>query len=130
MADHKFILPCYIKSGKKNIPISLSWYRNAHYRQSNDIKRKFKESIKGQIESLDPIIGPISIKFIYYAARNNSPDLDNFTSVSKKFFQDAIVELGLIVDDNVNCITSTSECYGGLDRDKPRVEAYIKELDQ
>lgn len=130
MADYKFILPCYIKSGKKNIPISLSWYRNAHFRQSNNIKRKFKDLIKDQIEAFDPIEGKISIKFVYYAARNNSPDLDNFTSVSKKFFQDAIAELGLIPDDNVSYITSTSEYYGGLDRENPRVEAFIKQLDQ
>jgi len=130
MADYEFKLPCYIKSGKKNIPISLSWYRNAHFRQSNDIKRKFKELIRDQIESLDPISGPISIKFVYYAARNNSPDLDNFTSVSKKFFQDALVELGFIYDDNVTYITKTSEEYGGIDRTDPRVMAYVREISQ
>ena len=62
---------------------------------------------------------------MYYAARDNSPDLDNFTSVSKKFFQDAMVELGLIHDDNINHIISTSEYYGGIDRKNPRVMAYI-----
>jgi Holliday junction resolvase RusA-like endonuclease len=130
MADYEFELPCYIQSGKKKIPISLTWYRNAHFRQSNNIKRKFKELVKGQIESFDPIGGPISIKFVYYAARNNSPDLDNFTSVSKKFFQDAIVELGFIDDDNVKYITKTSEEYGGIDRDNPRVMAYVRRIGQ
>jgi hypothetical protein len=36
-----------------------------------------------------------------------------------------MVELGLIADDNVNYIVATSESYGGLDRDNPRVEAEI-----
>ena len=130
MADYEFKLPCYIQSGKKKIPISLTWYRNAHFRQSNNIKRKFKELIKEQVEILDPIKGPISVKFVYYAARNNSPDLDNFTSVSKKFFQDALVELGFIDDDNVTYITKTTEEYGGIDRDNPRVEAYVRRISQ
>jgi Holliday junction resolvase RusA-like endonuclease len=121
----KFILPCYIPQGKKNVPINLNWYRNAHYQTSNNIKRKFKEHIAPQFKGLEAITAQISIHFTYYAARNNSPDLDNFTSVSKKFFQDAMVELGLIADDNVNYIVATSESYGGLDRDNPRVEAEI-----
>ena len=106
----KFILPCYIKQGKKNV------------------KRKFKEHIAPQFDKLEPIKTQVSIHFTYYAARNNSPDLDNFTSVSKKFFQDAMVELGLIADDNVHYIVATSESYGGLDRENPRVEALVKRL--
>lgn len=125
MSDYHFTLPCYIKRGSKNIAINLNWYRTAHYQTSNDIKIKFKNFIKPQFEGLDPIVGKIRIKFVYYAARNNSPDLDNFTSVSKKFFQDACVELGLIEEDNINYIASTSEYYGGIDKENPRVEAFI-----
>tara|TARA_R110002167_G_scaffold271300_4_gene477881 strand:- start:15352 stop:15759 length:408 start_codon:yes stop_codon:yes gene_type:complete len=124
----KFILPCYIKQGKKNVSINLNWYRNTHYQTSNNIKRKFKEHIAPQFDKLEPIKTQVSIHFTYYAARNNSPDLDNFTSVSKKFFQDAMVELGLIADDNVHYIVATSESYGGLDRENPRVEALVKRL--
>lgn len=129
MSDYHFTLPCYIKQGKKNIPISLNWYRNAHYQTSNNIKIKFKKFIAPQFEGLEKIEGKIRIKFVYYAARNNSPDLDNFTSISKKFFQDAAVELGLIEEDSVNYITSTSEYYGGIDKENPRVEAFITIID-
>lgn len=129
MSDYEFELPCYIKHGKKNIPINLNWYRNAHHQVSNKIKVKFKEIIAPQLEGLEKINSKVHLKFVYYAARDNSPDLDNFTSVSKKFFQDAIVELGLIDDDNINYITSTSEYYGGIDRKKPRVVVYITSKD-
>ena len=47
----------------------------------------------------------------------------------KKFFQDALVESGLIEDDNVNIIVGNSERYGGIDRSKPRVEAVVTCLD-
>jgi len=129
MSDYHFTLPCYIKSGKRNIPISLNWYRNAHYQTSNNIKRKFKNLIAPQFDGLTTIDSKIHIKFVYYAAMNNSPDLDNFTSVSKKFFQDAMIELGLLKDDNVNHIISTSEYYGGIDRKNPRVEAFVTKID-
>ena len=125
MSDYEFELPCYIKHGKKNLPINLNWYRNAHHQVSNKVKIKFKDMIKPQFEGLPKIEVKVHIKFVYYAARDNSPDLDNFTSVSKKFFQDAMVELGLIPDDNINHIISTSEYYGGIDRKNPRVMAYI-----
>lgn len=129
MSDYHFILPCYVKDRGNNVGISLNWYRNAHYQVSNRIKVEFKRLIKDQFDGLDEIQSEIRIKFVYYAAKNNSPDLDNFTSVVKKFFQDACVELGLIKDDNVNFITSTSEYYGGVDRESPRVEAFITILD-
>lgn len=129
MSDYKFELPCYIKHGKKNHPINLNWYRNAHHQVSNKVKVKFKELIAPQFDGLPKIEGKVHIKFVYYAARNNSPDLDNFTSVSKKFFQDAMVELGLIEDDNINFVVSTSEYYGGIDRINPRVMAYVSMVD-
>lgn len=125
MSDYNFTLPCYVKHGKKNHPINLNWYRNAHHQVSNKVKIKFKELIAPQFVDLPVIKTKIHIKFVYYAARNNTPDLDNFTSVSKKFFQDSMVELGLIEDDNVNHITSTSEYYGGVDKKNPRVDVYI-----
>ena len=128
MADYEFTLPSYIQNGKKKIPINLNWYRNAHHQQLNAVKKKFKSIIKAQVEAYDPIDGPVSIKFVYYSARNNSPDLDNFTSIAKKFFQDAIVELGFLPEDNVHNITLTSESYGGIDRENPRVMAYVRDF--
>ena len=51
---------------------------------------------------------------------NNSPDLDNFVGTVKKFFQDALVESGLIEEDNVKFIVASSESYGGIDKEKPQ----------
>ena len=53
----------------------------------------------------------------------------SFVGTVKKFFQDAIVECGLLPDDNVNYIVANSEVYGGIDKDNPRVEAFITVLD-
>ena len=133
MADYKFTLPLYgvarPKKGAKTQSISVNWYRNAHHRESNNAKIKFKALIAEQLSAYDKINGKIKIKYVYYAARNNSPDLDNFVGTVKKFFQDAIVEAGLIEDDNVNFIVGNSEEYGGIDRANPRIEAFIRVID-
>lgn len=126
--NYNFTLPLYgiTKSGA----IAVNWYRNAHYQESNKAKIKFKEIIKPQLDSFDPIKGQIKIKYTFFAKMNNSPDLDNFIGTVKKFFQDSLVESGLIEEDNVNVIIANSESYGGIDRLNPRVEAEIIQIEQ
>jgi len=124
--SYKFTLPIY--GVTKEGAIAVNWYRNAHYQQSNSAKVKFKKLIQEQLNSFDPISGKIKIKYTYFAKANNNPDLDNFVGTVKKFFQDALVESGLIEDDNVNFIVSNSEYYGGIDRKNPRVEAVITQI--
>ena len=124
--SYKFTLPLY--GVTKKGAIAVNWYRNAHHHESNSAKKKFKALIQDQLNQFDEIETPIKIKYTYYAQRNNSPDLDNFVGTVKKFFQDALVESGLIEDDNVNFIVSNSECYGGIDKLSPRVEAEIIKL--
>ena len=127
MSDYRFTLPIY--GVVKGSAINVNWYRNAHYQVSNKAKKKFKAMIMDQLDCLDPIKGRIQIRYTYYAKINNDPDLDNFVGTVKKFFQDALVESGLIEDDNVNIIVGNSERYGGIDRGDPRVEAVITCLD-
>ena len=119
----KFTLPLFGVAKKGSI--NVNWYRNVHYHQSNQAKIKFKSLIQGQLDSFDPIDGQIKIKYTLFAKHNNSPDLDNFIGTVKKFFQDALVDSGLIEDDNVNIIVANSEYYGGVDKNNPRVEAEI-----
>ena len=124
--SYRFTLPIY--GVAKKGAIAVNWYRNAHYQESNSAKIKFKKMIQEQLDSFDPINGQIKIKYTYYAKANNNPDLDNFVGTVKKFFQDALVESGLIEDDNVNYIVSNSESYGGIDKLNPRVEAVITQI--
>lgn len=126
--SYKFTLPLY--GVTKKGAIAVNWYRNAHYQTSNQAKIKFKKMIKPQLDSFDPIEGKIKIKYTYFAKANNNPDLDNFIGTVKKFFQDALVESGLIEEDNVNIIIANSESYGGIDRLNPRVEAEIIQMEQ
>ena len=133
MSDWTFDLPLKVVMPRKTkkdkvIPINLNWYRNAHHRESNDAKKAYKALIADQFDGLTKPNGKIHVHYEYYAARNNSPDLDNFVGCGKKFFQDAMTELGFIPDDNVNYIVSNSEKYCGIDRKNPRLVAKVQEL--
>ena len=133
MSDWSFTLPLTVtlprKTKKdKRVSININWYRNANYMESNSVKKAYKEIISDQFGGLRRPDGKISCRYKYYAARNNSPDLDNFIGCHKKFFQDAMVDLGFIDDDNINFIVRNSEEYCGIDRENPRVEVEIFEV--
>lgn len=122
---YKFTLPIY---GVAKGAISVNWYRNAHHHVNNAVKKKFKQLIQEQLDQFDPIEGKVKIKYTYFARYDNGPDLDNFVGVVKKYFQDALVESGLLEDDNVKFIVANDERYGGIDKENPRVEAEIIKL--
>ncbi len=122
---YKFTLPVYgvYKSGAA----SLNVYRNAHYHKNNQAKKKFKSLIHDQLIKFDPIEGQLKFKYIYFARRKDS-DLSNVCAVIIKFFEDSLVEYGLIPDDNVQIVVSIKQEFGGMDRKKPRVECEIEQV--
>lgn len=129
MSDYEFTLPLHVIVSGSRYSLNLNNYRNAHYHRSNKAKVEYKRIISSQFEGLNQV-GKISVSYEYWAKANNHPDLDNFTSVNKKFFQDAMVELGFIEDDNVSFIGYTSERYMGIDKNNPRIIAKVNVLDE
>jgi len=131
MADYQFTLPIYgiVKPTKhnKNCALTFNWAQAANSWTYNSAKKKFKKAMFEQVSAFDEIEGKISIHYEYYAKRNGT-DLDNFVSVARKFFQDALSEYGLIDDDNCRVIVRNSESYAGIDRHNPRVEAFVSLL--
>lgn len=133
MCDYEFVLPIYgvIKQTKhnKNVAITLNWYCNAHRYTRNNAKKKFKQMVSEQILSFDPIEKGVKLKVHYeYYSKKNGTDLDNFVCIARKFFQDAMSELGFIPDDNTEVIVRNSESYEGKDKDNPRVVAKVTKL--
>ena len=130
---HGFTLPLFVilkRKTKKDVRLSvnLNTFRSMHHRTYTEAKVEYARVMDEQLNKFDPITGELHIHYDYYAAMNNSPDLDNFVGAAKKYFQDAMVKSGFIEDDNVNFIVSNSEKYCGIDRKNPRIEVTIKEL--
>lgn len=132
MADYKFILPIYgvvkPKKNNKNCALTFNWAMAANHWDYSKAKKKFHLMIQDQLSKFDKIEGEISIHYDYYATRNGT-DLDNFSIIARKFFQDSLSKSGLIKDDNCKVIFRNSEEYAGIDKENPRIEARIRVRD-
>lgn len=67
---------------------------------------------------------PISIAVVFYYDSNRRRDLDNGLSS----IMDALVDAGIIEDDNYKFVDNIDVSYGGYDKINPRCEIYIDEL--
>ena len=112
---------------KKKYSISMNTYRNLHYQVSNNLKIAYKNIVKDQL-SLYPKIKldtPITLTFIFYNWTKHLSDLENQCSIHNKFFQDSLVELWYIDDDNYNLINKITYVYGGYRKNEWCVEILV-----
>lgn len=110
--------------------LNLNSYRNTHYRVLNTCKINYKKYMEKQIKKLPNDLDTIMCIYTAYNGSNRSFDLGNVCSVHEKFFEDAMVELGKLPDDNVKHIPLVIYMYGGLDKENPRVEISVQKLNQ
>lgn len=114
-------------SKNKKFILNLNNYRNAHYQTLNKSKQAYKAIIGWQIKKLNPIKKAV-IHYTLYPATNRLTDIGNVVSIHKKYFEDALTYYEVIPDDNYNHVISSSEFFGGIDKENPRVEIKIKEI--
>jgi len=119
--------PYFIELRGKRYPCNLNSYRNTHYRIMNQLKKKFKDLMREQIETL-PTMNRVKIHYIIHYENARSYDIDNIVSVVSKFFQDALVELNRLPDDSFNHITKIIGTAGNISRNDGYIEIKIKEL--
>ena len=113
------------RKAKQWFILNLNNFRNAHYLVLNRTKINYKAAMANQIQLLPVITCPVTIHYTVYPKTKRSFDIDNVVSIHKKYFQDALVEMGRIEDDDFTRIVGSSESYGGVDKDNPRVEITI-----
>jgi hypothetical protein len=126
-------MPLFVMLPRKTMPdrkmiINLNNYRNWHSRVSNQVKILYKEAATPKIEELRFIL-PIKLTFTLWKGSLRKTDRANVLSVTEKFFCDALTECGCIVDDCDEYIRSTRYVTGGIDRDNPRVDILMQEVE-
>ena len=84
--------------------------------------------MKKQIEKLPRLQPPIQITYTVFKGDRRSCDIGNICSIHQKFFEDALVELGKLPDDNHNVIAKTIYQWGGIDKLSPAVDIMIEEV--
>lgn len=126
----KFISPLKIFASKaKQWILNLNSYRNTHYRVLNNCKINYKKYMEKQIKKSKRLEKIICVYTAYNATKRKF-DLGNVCSVHEKFFEDALVELGKLPDDNVDYIPIVIYMYGGLDKNNPRVDINIMDYNR
>ena len=127
-----FDMPLYLitaKSGNgKKYRLNMNEYRNWKGVVSNTVKIKYKEVVSSQLKGLK-LKAPIQITFVLYKSSKRRTDRANQCCIHEKFFCDALVELGCLEDDNDNYIVRSIYETGGIDRENPRMDIIIEELD-
>lgn len=124
---YRFSSPLQIFVGKRKFILNLNNYRNTHYRVLNNAKVTYKMYMKKQIEKLPRLQPPIQITYTVFKGDKRNCDIGNICSIHQKFFEDALVELGKLPDDNHNMIKRSIFEWGGIDKLNPCVMIMIEE---
>jgi Holliday junction resolvase RusA-like endonuclease len=114
----------------KKFYLNLNAYRNGHYQMLNDVKNVFKNIIFDTVkrENIDfKYTPPLEITYTIYPKNRRKFDIANVLTVVQKFADDALVELGLIEDDDYTIVDSVRYRFGEIDKDNPRVEMCVYE---
>lgn len=136
MNEFKITLPCRISIGMvKHFDLNLGKYRNANYFTLNKAKINYKEYVYSCLLDkklinikADKII--VSYKLIPVSHRRI--DTFNFISIVDKFFMDALVEIGIIPDDDYKHVEYKAPIVGSVNKknDYNVVECTIKLLEE
>jgi aminopeptidase-like protein len=120
-------VPLHVLVGKKVIRLNLNHYRNMNYHILNQAKIQFQKEVQQQVFAL-PQMNKIKIHYTIYYKDKRKFDLDNIVSVIAKFTQDALVENGIIKEDDYTIIVGSSNSFGGIDKLNPRCSIQITEV--
>ena len=126
----KLVLPLHLIEGKrkpKKLPLNLNHYRNAHFHVLNSMKVQFKKAISSQL-TFPKLVEPVKISYVLYPPTHRELDISNVLCIVDKYLCDALVEAGLLEDDNFNHLPQVEFRFGAVDKENPRAEAFIQPL--
>lgn len=103
-----FPLPMRVPiSSKKDFILNLNQYRNTHWASLNKAKQSYKEFVQNRLdESVSMPEIPLHFRYIIHKGDGRSYDVANIAAIISKFVNDALVESGIIKDDNHKIIVS------------------------
>lgn len=119
------ILPRKTKADKRFI-LNLNVYRNTYYIVLNQAKSLYSEVMEEQIKAL-PEMDKIKVTFTVYPKTRRLTDIPNVCIIHDKFFMDALVHDGKLVDDNYKYHCESTYKFGEVDKENPRVDIEIYE---
>lgn len=117
------------RNGKhRHFSLNLNQYRNENFHILNKAKVNFKEHMKSQIIML-PKLNQIELTYVLYPPTKALLDVSNICTIVDKFFCDALVEFGILPDDNFKHVPAINYRFGTIDKENPRIEIKIRDLE-
>jgi Holliday junction resolvase RusA-like endonuclease len=125
-----FYVPIVRKTkGEKHFALNLNTFRNAHYTMMNSAKKAWVGIVKDAVakcggfwEESDP---PYRFVYTAFPGTMRKFDLGNVLPACQKFTDDALIELGVIKDDNYKIVRAVDYRVGDVDPENPRIELEI-----
>lgn len=108
--------------------LSMNNYRNWHFQSSNGVKRRFKKKIQSQIDllpDLSALWGEVAVHYRFFPPNRAERDIGNYVAVVDKFFCDAVIESKKLADDNMKILKHSTWEMGEIDKENPRMEAFL-----
>jgi len=140
MRRYFFTLPVYQKNKNgKDFLLSMNWYNTTNNFVIDPYKKLYHKLVAEQLDfaSEDEKIKQYKTHYKLYIDKENC-DMMNVVSVIDKFFQDGLVNFGLVEDDNVTIYKKFSAECEVLESKKvkgkkvffgePRIEIIIEEI--
>ncbi len=125
-------LPLSIRTHKRDknnkFYLNLNIYRNAHFHTLNKAKELFTELVLPTLKHIPPI-KKLDISYCLFTGSKTLVDVANICCIVDKFFCDTLTESGVLLDDNLEIISNISYSFGSIDRDNPRVEATLHNIE-
>jgi hypothetical protein len=115
---------------KKRWYLNLNIYRNSHYILLNNMKVLYPRLIQKQVDALPVFTTPIMVKYVVYPKDKRLFDLMNVCCIHSKFFLDTLVKSKKIPDDNYKIVVEERIAFGEVDPINPRVQIYIKPIEE
>lgn len=116
---------CVPVSKNKKFMINMNEYRNVFYQTLDKAKKEYKGIMREQILAL-PRMDRVSIDYEIVVGDKRIRDGNNIQSVTSKFFLDALVEFGIIKDDNMSIVVHEEWNPKGYMKGDGFVEIYIR----
>lgn len=127
-----FNLPLEVQvSAKKKFILNLNNYRNTHFHVLNKSKVVYTEQVKSILASIsNNRYDKIALSYTLYPKDRRRKDVSNICSIVDKYFSDALVEMGIIPDDDYEHVIGVQYLFGSIDKDNPRVEVEIIPIEE
>lgn len=128
-------LPLKVSLPRKNkdrvFILNLNTYRNTHHMILNSAKVLYKDQVAlayamaGARKLPEP---PYRFTYTVFPANRRAFDLGNVCSIIQKFTDDALIQMGVLTDDNYKVVGAVDYRMGSVDKENPRCELTIETM--